>query len=66
MQSKIEKIVIDGLSLERIGNDCVANSTKFLGICLDDNLKWMHHTASVNSKISRVLFSIKQVKKSFQ
>ena len=57
-----KNIVIDGVSLERIGNDCVANSTKFLGICLDENLTWKHHTASVNSKISHALFSIKQVK----
>ena len=61
-----KNIIIDGVSLERIGNDCVANSTKFLGICLDENLTWKHHTASVNSKISRALFSIKQVKISFQ
>ena len=30
-----KNIVIDGVSLERIGNDCVANSTKILGICLE-------------------------------
>ena len=58
----VEKKIIDGVSLERIGNDCVANSTTFLGICLDENWTWKHHTASVNSKISRALFSIKQVK----
>ena len=63
MQSKIKKIVIDAVSLERIGNDCVANSKKNLGICLDENLTWKHHTVSENSTISRALFSIKQVKK---
>ena len=56
------KLSIDGVSLERIGNDCVSKSTKFLGICLDENLTWKHHIANVNSKISRALFSIKQVK----
>ena len=53
---------IDGVSLERIGNYCVSKSTKFLGICSDENLTWKHHIANVNSKISRALFSIKQVK----
>ena len=40
----------------------VSKSTTFLGICLDENLTWKHHIANVNSKISRALFSIKQVK----
>ena len=56
------KLIIDGISLERIGNDCVSNSTTKFVICLNKNLTWKHHIASVNSKISRALFSIKQVK----
>ena len=48
--------------LTRIGNDCDEKSTKFLGILFDENLTWRDHVSHVNKKISRALFSIKQVR----
>ena len=55
-------IKIRNSSLERIGNDCHENSTKFLGIYVDENLTWKKHVKFVNKKIANALFSIKQVK----
>ena len=54
-------IRINGIDLDRIGNDCIENSTKFLGIYLDENLAWTYHITQVNNKVSRALFSIKQI-----
>ena len=55
-------IKIRNSSLERIGNDCHENSTKFFGIYVDENLTWKKHVTFVNKKIANALFSIKQVK----
>ena len=49
--------------ISRIGNDCIEKTTKFLGMHLDENLSWKYHINEVNKKVSRALFSIKQVKK---
>ena len=46
----------------RIGNNCSETSTKFLGILIDVNLSWKQHISYLNSKISKTLFTIKQVK----
>ena len=48
--------------ISRIGNDCIENTAKFLGMHLDENLSWKYHINEVNKKVSRALFSIKQVK----
>jgi len=55
-------ICINEVALDRIGNDCKEKSVKFLGINLDENLTWKYHIIQVNNKVSRALFSIKQVK----
>ena len=55
-------ISINGTMLEQIGNNCKENATKFLGIYLDEHLTWNHHVTQLNKKVSRALFSIKQVK----
>ena len=56
-------VKIDSTELTRIGNDCSETSTKFLGMHIDDSLSWKKHIANVNSKMSRAIFAIKQVKK---
>ena len=48
--------------LEQIGNNCKENATKFMGIYLDEHLTWKHHVNQLNKKVSKALFSIKQVK----
>lgn len=55
-------IQIDGIPLCRISNGSVEQSTKFLGIHIDENLSWRHHLTHINKKISRALFMIKQAK----
>ena len=55
-------ISINNVSLTRIGNNCPETSTKFLGILIDENLSWKQHISYLNSKISKTLFTIKQVK----
>ena len=49
--------------ISRIGNDCIEKTTKNFGMHLDENLSWKYHINEVNKKVSRALFSIKQVKK---
>ena len=55
-------LLINGIPLKRIGNDCTDSSVKFLGITIDEHLTWQKHLAQVNSKISLAMFAIKQVK----
>ena len=64
MQSNFEDkfLWINNVPLERIGNNCRESSTKFLGIHIDEFLTWKKHIAQVNSKISRAIFAIKQLK----
>ena len=57
-------IKINCTCLERIGNDCNEKATKFLGMYIDENLSRKHHLSQLNKKVSKALFSIKQVKKS--
>ena len=59
---KIYDVYIGNTKLTRIGNDCDETSVKFLGIYLDENLTWKSHLSNVNNKISKALFSIKQLK----
>ena len=56
-------ICIINVPLSRICEDCDEKDVKFLGLLLDEHLTWKHHIAYINKKISRALFSIKQVKK---
>jgi len=56
-------ITINGIQLDRIGNDCNEQYFKILGIPLDENLTWKYHINQVCKKVSRALFSIKQVKR---
>ena len=47
---------IDNVILSKV------TSCKFLGITLDESLSWRKQLSSINSKISKALFVIKQVK----
>ena len=47
---------IDNMILSKV------SSCKFLGITLDESLSWRKQLSSINSKISKALFVIKQVK----
>jgi len=53
---------INGIPLSQIGNNFKEQSTKFLGIFIDESLSWKMHIKHINMKISRALFVIKQVK----
>ena len=55
-------ISIDNIPLIRIGNDCDEKAAKFLGLFIDEHLTWKHHIAHVNTKVSKILFLIKQAK----
>ena len=55
-------ISIDGTPLSRVGIGLKEESTKFLGVYLDESLKWNNHIKYTNQKISRSLFAIKQLK----
>ena len=55
-------IKISGKEIDRIGNNMLEKSFKFLGIFIDENLSWKHHIAHVNSKLSQSLFGLRQVK----
>ena len=55
-------LLINGIPLERIGVGCKEESSKFLGVILDESLTWKQHINHINKKISKSLFAIKQVK----
>ena len=55
-------LFINGASLSRIGKNLKEESTKFLGISIDEHLSWKYHIEQMNNKISRALFMLKQVK----
>ena len=54
-------VLINDTPLNRIGQNCVDTSVKFLGICIDEHLTWKNHIQQVNCKISKAMFAIKQV-----
>ena len=54
--NKSPDLKIDGVVLSQ------ATHCKFLGIAIDESLSWKRHVSSINSKISRTLFAIKQLK----
>ena len=54
-------VLINYIPLNRIGQNCVDTSVKFLGICIDEHLTWKNHIQQVNCKISKAMFAIKQV-----
>ena len=56
------KLLINGIPLGRIGIGFEEESSKFLGVILDESLTWKQHINYVNKKISKSLFAIKQVK----
>ena len=56
-------IKINNTHLQRVGNKYEEKSTTFLGVLIDENLNWKMHINHINNKISRAMFSIKQVKK---
>ncbi len=55
-------ISIHGSTLTRIGSTSSEQTTKFLGLYMDESLTWKHHIAHIKSKISRALFVIKQAR----
>ena len=55
-------LTIDGAKIDRISNESKEKSVKFLGIMLDEHLSWRYHIDYISSKMSRSLFSIKQMK----
>jgi hypothetical protein len=55
-------ITLNGINLNRIGNDQPEKVIKFLGIHMDQNLTWKYHINTIKSKISRSLFALNRVK----
>ena len=55
-------ILIENTLLHRICKDCDEKAAKLLGILIDENLTWKYHLSHINHKVSRALFSLKQVK----
>lgn len=55
-------ICVNGIQLERVGKNQNEESTKFLGIQIDENLSWRNHLLYINNKISRSLHVIKQIR----
>jgi hypothetical protein len=55
-------LYISNIVLNRVGNNCKESSTKFLGIYIDEFITWKTRIAQVNSKLSRAIFAMKQLK----
>ena len=50
------RLVINGVTLKQ------TNKCKFLGISIDESLTWKSQICNINNKISRALFTLKQLK----
>ena len=50
-------IHIGNTVLERIDNDCNEQSTKFLGMHIDENLTWKKHISEVTKHCSQLNWS---------
>ena len=48
------------VSIKINGNE---KATKLMGMYIYENLSWKHHLSQMNKKMSKALFSIKQVKR---
>ena len=46
-------VFINDIPVNRIGNNCIDMSVKFLGISIDEHLTWKNHIQQVNCKISK-------------
>ena len=49
-------VILDDVSLERV------NSTKFLGVIIDENLTWKHHIDAISKTISRNIGMLTKLK----
>ncbi len=56
------QIIIDSHKIMRIGEEEDIKTTKFVGIRLDENLKWNHHIEHVNSKVASGAYLINKNK----
>jgi len=56
---------LNGLTLTRVGNNCVEKNIKFLGILLDESLSWKDHIKVIKTKLSRSIFVLNRVKSIF-
>ncbi len=58
-------VTIDGQLVSRVSRSEVGeNSTKFLGIHLDERLSWQNHIAEICKKLAKTLFAINMAKNS--
>jgi len=57
-----QTIQINKTTLTRVGTNCQEKSIKFLGIYIDDDLKWTDHIKNLNRKISNTIFTLNQIK----
>jgi hypothetical protein len=55
-------VMINNTTLSQVGKEYDEQSTKFLGVHIDECLSWKYHLQHVNKKISRSLWIMKQVK----
>ena len=55
-------LTLDNTNLERIGTGCTEKYTKFVGIRIDDQLKWTHHTSHVRNKVASANFHLARIK----
>ena len=58
-------ISLNGIKLDRIGNNQPEKSIKFLGVHMDEHLTWTAQIRMVKSKISRSIFALNKVKNIF-
>lgn len=52
------KITLEETNIERIGTEEQVKSTKFVGIHIDEKLKWDHHIAAIHKKLKSNAFLI--------
>ena len=58
-------IVINGIPINLICKNLKEDISKFLGGSIDEHLTWKHHLDQMNNKLSKALFTMKQVQHFF-
>ena len=53
----LNPIVLDGVTLDKV------DSTKFLGVLINDKFTWLNHIDAVKRKVSKVIGSMYRLRK---
>ena len=62
VNSNLTKLHIENVNIDRIGKDCESESFKFVGINIDENLKWDKHIEHIRNKLLSANYALSKTK----